>query len=421
MKTMTTLLVSLCISPVFAAETNYPDLPTFREVDEALNSHINVLNAEIGIKIEQVNQSKWRSGNYEFNVRAGTGQRKIGLPEDQTMHEWDFAIERPLRLPNKMLIDNEIGDEGVNRAEQAMGDAHHETGRILLHLWFNWQREQIQATQWQQQEDNFKQQASSTEKRFKAGDVPKLELNQAQAAISQASVALEQARLRAQLAASDLTRQFPNMRLPPQQVLSTPQPIEKDFGYWKDLILEHNHEIELAKSEKHIQQLLAERGRADRVPDPTIGLRYSNEMGGNEKVTSLYLSVPISFGLRGNNAQHAEYLAEIAQNREAATYRRLEGDIYVAHTQSVSSYQTWQQAQKAADSMRKNAELVSRAYTLGESSLSDTLSARRLALESTLTENVALLDANETRYRLLLDAHQLWPMAEHDEHPLENK
>ena len=343
------------------------------------------------------------------------------MPDDQTLREWDLAIERPLRLPNKMLIDGDIGDEGINRAEQALGDAHHETGRILLHLWFNWKREQAQTTQWQQQVDILKQQASSTEKRFKAGDAPKMELNQAQAAISQASVALQQAKLRTQLAGADLTRQFPNIQLPLQQVLSTPLPIEKDFSYWKDLILDHNHELELAKSEKRIQQLLAARGRADRVPDPTVGLRYSNEMGGNEKVTSLFLSVPISFGLRGNNARHAEYLAEIADNREVATRRRLEGDIYAAHAQAVSSYQTWSQAQQAADSLCKNAELVSRAYALGESSLSDTLTARRLALESTITEHVAQLDANESRYRLLLDAHQLWQVVEHDEHSVGNQ
>jgi outer membrane protein TolC len=361
-----------------------------------------------------------QSGNYEFNVRAGTGQREIMLP-DQRVREWDVAIERPLRLPNKILIDDDIGNEVVNRAEQALGDAHHETGRTLLHLWFNWLREQAQTTQWQQQVDILKQQATSTEKRLLAGDAPKMEWNQAQAAVSQASVSLQQAKLRTQLAGAELTRQFPAILLPPKQTLPMPIPVEHDFSYWKNQILDHNHEIELAQSEKRVQQLLAERGRADRVPDPTVGLRYSNEMGGNEKVTSLYLSVPLSFGLRANNAQHAEYLAEIANNRVVATRLRLEGDAYAAHAQAVSSYQTWQQAQQAAESLRKNAELVTRAYTLGESSLSDTLTARRLALESTLTENVAQLDANETRYRLLLDAHQLWTMPEHDEHAVGNR
>lgn len=408
------LLLALAAS-ANSAETSYPDLPPHAQVDSALDSHLNVLMATTGVKIEEVNQRKWHSGSYEFNLRAGSSQRKIDT-SGQALAEWDVTLERPLRLPNKMLLDGDIGDEGVNRAEQALGDAHHEAGRALLHLWFNWQREQAQASQWQQQVEILKQQAATTEKRFKAGDAPRMELNQAQAAVFQANVAQQQAKMRAQLAGSELTRQFPAIQLPPRQTLAIPLPPEHDFAYWKAKILDHNHELDLAASEKRIQQMLAQRSRAERIPDPTVGLRYANEMGGNEKITGIYISMPLSYSVRAANAQHAEYMAEIGRDREAAIRRRLEGDIYSAHTQAISSYQTWQQAQEAADKLRNNAELVTRAYTLGESSLSETLTSRRLALESTLAENITQLDANETRYRLLLDAHELWPMAEHEEH-----
>ncbi|NOT99296.1 MAG: transporter, partial [Sideroxydans sp.] len=58
---------------------------------------------------------------------------------------------------------------------------------------------------------------------------------------------------------------------------------------------------------------------------------------------------------------------------------------------------------------------IARAYRLGESSLGDTLVARRQALEASLAEILAQLDANESRYRLLLDAHQLWADPDHHE------
>ncbi len=54
------------------------------------------------------------------------------------------------------------------------------------------------------------------------------------------------------------------------------------------------------------------------------------------------------------------------------------------------------------------------AYSLGESSLGETLVARRQALEASLAESIARIDANEARYRLLLDAHQLW--IDNDQH-----
>lgn len=401
------LALSLYAVTTYAAGTNYPDLPPHDQVDAALSNHINVMNAETGVRIEEVNQRKWDSGNYEFNLRAGSSRRQIANT-GQKLKEWDVTLERPLRLINKVLIDSDIGEEVVARANFALGDARHEAGRTLLHLWFNWQREEMQVTQWQQQVENLTQQALTTDKRLKAGDAPRMELSQANAAVAQATVSLQQAKMRAELAGNELARQFPSITLPAQLSTSEPQPIPENLEYWKQTIIGDNHELEMVQSERRIQQMLAQRSRADRIPDPTLGIRYSSEMGGNEKVTGVILSIPISFGLRSANAENAEYQAQIAGDRENAVRRRLEGDIYAAYTQAINSYQIWLQASEAAASIRQNADLVARAYSLGESSLSETLTARRLALESTLSENLMRLDANEARYRLLLDAHQLW-------------
>ena len=401
------LSLSMLVVPAYAVETNYPDLPPHDQIDAALNNHISVLNAETGIRIEQVNQRKWESGNYEFNLRAGAARREL-QPSDIKLREWDVALERRLRLINKVMIDYDIGGEAVTRANHILGDARHEAGRALLRLWFNWQREQMQVTVWQQQVDILKQQAQTTAKRLIAGDAPRMEMSQANAVVAQASVSLQQAKMRAELAGNELARQYPLITLPPRLTTSEPQPIPDDFDYWKETILDHNHELEMVRSERRIQQMLAQRSRADRVPDPTVGVRVSNEMGGNEKVTGMYLSIPISFGLRSANAENAEYQAQIAGDRENAVRRRLEADIYAAHMQALIGYQIWTQARDAATSIRQNAELVTRAYSLGEISLTETLTARRLALESALSESLARLDANEARYRLLLDAHKLW-------------
>lgn len=399
-----------------AEEINRPDLPPPVQIESALSNHLPVLNAASELRMEHANQRKWNSGNYEFNLRAGTGQRKI-VDTGQNLKEWDVALERPLRLYNKVDIDEDIGISSVARAEYALGNARHNAGRTLLQLWFAWQREQAQADLWQQQVDILKQQAQMAEKRVKAGDAPKLELNQAQAAAAQAIVSWHQAHLRAQLAGNDLTRQFPAIRLPEKPSLATPQAVEPDLAFWKSRVLEHNHELGMVQEQSRVQQLLAQRSRADHLPDPTVGVRYSNEAGGSEKMTGVYVSVPISFGQRSATAEGVAQQAVIAADQEAFVKRRLEGDIYAAHTQAVSSFDTWQQAHEAAQAIRSNADLVGKAYVLGESSLSDSLTAHRFALESSLAESLAQLDANEARYRLLLDAHQLWPLGnDKDEH-----
>ena len=412
MKYLFILLATLWLRPVLALENTMQDLPPVAQVDEVLDNHISVLAAEKGVQVEQANQRRWDSGNYEFNVRAGSGQRNIAAT-GQTQREWDVAIERPLRLPNKVFMDGDIGEAGVSRAEYALGDARHEAARLLLHLWFNWQREQAQVSQWQQQVDILKQQTVMTEKRMRAGDAPKMELNQAQAAAAQAGVSLQQASMRALLAASEIKRPFPELQLPAAPVLAEPQPLQHDLAWWQEQVMSDNHELGMVQAESRVQQLLARRSSADRVPDPTVGLRYSNEKDGEEKVAGVYVSIPLSYGHRSATAEMSRLQADIAQGREVATKRRLEGDVFAAYTQAANSYLIWQQAQEAARSVRENAELVARANGLGESSLSDALNARRLALESSLAATMAQLDANETRYRLQLDAHLLWTLERH--------
>lgn len=404
----------LCLQALSAGaeELSRKDLPPSAQVETALHAHLDVRIAESNMHAEEANKRRWESGSYEFSVKAGTAQREVAAT-GQRQKEWDVAIERPLRMPNKMFMDSDIGSESVSRAEYALGDARHEAARSLLHLWFNWMREQTQVNLWQQQVTLLQQQVQLTEKRMRAGDAPKMELNQVQAVAAQSGVSLQQAQLSAQLAASALARPFPELKLPDALVMETPLPVDQELPYWEKLVMDDNHELAMVEADSRVQQLLAQRQRADRVPDPTVGLRYSSEKDGEEKVAGVYVSVPISFGVRGANADAAAQHALAAEAKVEATRRRLQGDVYAAYTQALNYYRIWQQADAAMGSVQQNAELLARAYTLGESSMTDLLNARRLALESALAANLAQLDANESRYRLLLDAHQLWKSPDH--------
>ncbi len=401
------LCAALTMATAQAGELLAPDLPPPTQIDRSLDDNLMMLNALNGLRIEQANQRKWNSGSHEFNLRGGAAQRHI-INSGQRLKEWDVALERALRLPNKVSIDSDIGEASVARAEFAVGDAHHEAGRLLLRLWFAWEREQLQVMLWQQQVASYAQQAEMVDKRVKAGDAPRLELNLAQAAQSQAQVSQQQAGLRAQMAANELQRQFPAIVLPEQVATPQPQPINDSYAVWQQRILADNHELGMAQAQAQVQKLLAQRGRAEEIPDPTIGMRYSSEMGGNERVAGVFLSVPLSFGQRAANAQVAEHQANMATDQAEFVKRRLQTDALAVYQQAVRSYTTWQQAHEASQAINANAEMMVKAYRLGESSLSESLSANRLAQDSTLSENLALLDANEARYRLELDAHLMW-------------
>ncbi len=90
--------------------------------------------------------------------------------------------------------------------------------------------------------------------------------------------------------------------------------------------------------------------------------------------------------------------------------RRLSAESDALFATARAAYDSAARAEQAAAGMRRNAELTSRAYALGESNLADVLLARRLAIETELAATLARLEAAESRYRLLLDAHELWPL-----------
>lgn len=397
----------LCLTASFSyAEA---DLPPHAQVDRALEEHILVLNAQAGMQIEQSEQRKRDTGEYEFTLHGATYRDRLQESNiENDYRDWEIAIERPLRLPNKVWIDSGIGAAALARGQHALGDARHEASRQLLRLWFAWQREQAQLMQWQAQLDILHQQAVITEKRIKAGDAPRMELNQVNATAAMSEVSMRQAKLRAALAADELKRQFPALPLPETPTLVEPQPITQSFSHWHDIMLDHNHEIGLAMAEADFQRGLAERASADRLPDPTLGLKYTSLLDRKQRVAGVYVSIPLGYSARSANADSAQAQARIAADQALALQRKVEGDIYLAYTHAVSSYEIWQQAATAASALRLNADLIARAYSLGESSLDATLISRRQALEATLAETLARLDANESRYRLLLDAHSLW-------------
>ena len=69
-------------------------------------------------------------------------------------------------------------------------------------------------------------------------------------------------------------------------------------------------------------------------------------------------------------------------------------------------------ARAAAEAMEGNARLAATAYRLGELSLTELLASQRLSIEARLAATLVQLEAAETRYRLLLDAHRLWDFDE---------
>ena len=408
MKVLPCVILLLPALVVAAPPDDTPDLPPRAVVASVLAGHPDVLAAKSGVRYEESNRDRLEAGEHEFSVSVGSARRRTEA--SRNLNEWDVAVERPIRLPGKARLDGELGSLGVAQAQSSLGDALHETARGLLRAWFGWLKARAQSDEWNSQASLLRRQGEVAARRVRAGDAPRLEQTLAEAAAAQAEAAALQAGMRTAVAAAELTQHYPGISLPEKPVLATPTPVDQPNAYWHERILQHNHELAAVRAEVKRRQALIARSQADEMPDPTVGVRHASEAGGNERVTGVYVSIPLPGRARTATTEGARAQMDMAVQKEAALLRKLNAEVAAAHAGATAAYEGWRKAQFAAQAMERNAELIARAYALGEAGLNDTLNARRLAVEGRLAAATAQLDAAEARYRLMLDAHQLWSL-----------
>lgn len=384
-----------------------PDLPPPPMVQKVLQSQPAVLAARAELSADEAQRVRLGAGTYEPTVRLNA-QRRRADELAARYGEWDVGLERTIRLPGKAQIDAQLGGRLVERGRSAYGDALHEAGRGLLRGWFVWLRENAQVRQWQAQVDVLREQLGVVDKRVRAGDAARLEASQAIAALDQADAQLSLARARERVAAAELSYRYAGIELPAAPVTVAPPSLDQPLEFWRERSLQESHELMLARHESARAQLTARRADADLRPDPTVGVRYASERSGSERVVGLSLAFPLPGQGRSALADAAGAMSQAAAQREAAILRKIEAEIAGQHAQAVAMHESWTRLQRVADLVEQNAGLLSRAYALGETPLGDLLTSRRQAVESRMAATIALLDAAEARYRMLLDAHLLW-------------
>ena len=406
MKRQLLLITCLLAGPSVAA-SDPADLPPTAQVEPALHAHPTVRAAEAGLRAEEANRDRLEAGPHEFALKL-SGQQRRDRPLDVTYHEHEVGIERAIRLPGKATTDAEMGKTGVEQARFLVGDALHESSRLLLKGWFDWQREMVAVQEWRKQVAILERQQEVVAKRVGAGDAARLEALLAQAQLLQAQAQLAQVQTRHDHAALEVSQNFPAIVLPQTIVAATPQLPADSADQWRERILEHNHELRVAMLATRRSRLTAQRLDADRFADPTVGLRMASERGGQEHIVGLQLTIPLGGSARAASARAGAAEADAASAREALVKARVEAEARRTVAAASSAYPQWLRLAEVARRMEDNANLLDKAWRLGEGHFGELQTARRQAIEARLAESQARLDANEARYRLLLDAHALW-------------
>lgn len=367
----------------------------------AANANLDVANQENGLLVRSP---------YEWTARATTQQRNVRSGERYT--EWNVGVERPIRLLNKATFDKNLGQKIVSESLASYGEAMHEAALELAELWANWlTAENILALE-SQNLSSIEKNLAAVEMRTKAGDASNLELNLARAELAEQQRLTVEARTQATVSLTKLNNRFPTF-MPTATDLPDPVPLYGNLEDWKERVITESDELKLAEIKVEKARIQADRLKADRIPDPTLGVFTASEVGGRERLVGVSVSMPIPTGLRNARGKKALAEVEVYKNEQSIVKRGLETKINSLWVNLQGLNNNFDLAQKNAQSMEKNAQLVQRAYTLGEADLQSLLLARRQAISANYTVLKTKSDSLKNYLELLVDAHLIWNL-EHE-------
>lgn len=347
---------------------------------------------------------------YEWTATLSSQRRS--LETGPRYNEWSATIERPWRLPGKAAADGNLARATLEEGVARVGEALHEVARELATSWLDWLGAQSARELAQSMQAASQANLDAVAKRLRAGDASKLDLNLAEGELAEQRRAANDTETQASVAWARLQARFPGIaRI--STPLAAPVSLSQEGEHLRNRILEHNDEIKLAQAQWQIARARAERARAERIPDPTVGLYTASEIGGQERIVGLSVSIPLPGGQRSRRADKAIYSVEAARQDLEQRKRKIEVEVAAAVATAEGTFRGVQIAEAGSRAMQESAQLMQRAYSLGEADLQSLLTARRQAAAAAHSALAARVAALKAYYLLLVDAHLVWDLS-HD-------
>ena len=345
---------------------------------------------------------------YEWAPKVMAQQRN--LRDGPSYFEWNAGIERTIRLPGRAAADRKLGRATLDESQARYGEALHEAARELMTLWVDWLAAERARDLAENNLHSAQESLAAVEKRTRAGDASKLDLSVARAELSEQRRVANDAKTLASVEWSRLSTRFPGMNAQ-MMALPEPLPISENAAFWRERILAESDELKLVQMGMQKAQALAQRLRASKFPDPTLGIYTASEIGGRERIFGVMVSIPIPGGVRDLRSARAIADVEVLRHEVERKKRQLESEIASAVVTAQGAYDSLQIAKEGAAAMRDNANLMQRAYLLGEAELQALLLARRQATAATNSALQAQTTALKSYYGLLVDAHLIWDLS----------
>ncbi len=347
---------------------------------------------------------------HEWTARV-QGQRRSYQDSGARSNEWSAQMERAIRINGKAGLDRQLRDLEAELGRARVGEARHEAARALSDAWTGVIVARGQHALLKEQLALAVNNLEAVQKRQRAGDASALDANVAQSEIGVVALETSQAATEVTKAESVLRVRFaaavPNgVVLPPPQAPLWPEP------RWRDRVLSEADPVKSAEIEWRRAGTMAARARADRLPDPTVGVFTAHEALRNERVVGVSVSFPFSGTYRSERALQAGKEADALQAAFEQVRREVELQAAQTYAEATGSLERWRIASEAARLAGDSARLMQRAYGLGEADLQALLLARRQASDAARAAVRAQGEAVRWEMRVLIDAHLIWDLAQ---------
>jgi hypothetical protein len=408
------VVLALCMPAVRAQGTLEAAGPSPLLPPEALVRQALTRSPAFGATLQEIELARlqgrqWVAGDPAWAATASTARRHIADALPARSGEWELGLQRNVRLPGKAAGYERATRSRFEQARTQVLKAWREQSRQLLDQCGLWWRESETSRVWELQVNLLLQQRDAVNSRKRIGTAATLEQNLAEAALAQARAQAEAASGRAVAARQVLERRFPELDLPVPLTVPAPAPLPGDDVRWLQRL--DSASVEVAAARQALAMAEAQRGvdESERRPDPTIALRVGSARNGAERLVGLSLSLPFGGDARQAVAQAAAARVVAGQSLLEDAQRQSEAASVQHLAAARTAYTSWLAHAESARSLAIATDGLARAYQLGEGSLADVLSARRLANEQQLALQLGTVEAWLLRHRVELEAGLLWP------------
>ena len=382
-----------------------PDLPPTELARLWIDQDAAVVEARRSLDAATHGAAALRASPYEWTGRATAQRRRYDSGGNS--NEWSAALERTIRIGGKSEIDRQLGDAELAIAQATIGEARRDSARALMELWLSVLAATRQHELLTEQLGFAQANHKAVETRRRAGDASQLDVNVARADLLEMQRQVIAARTSETKAKARLAARFPTAVYEPRP-LAEPAELEMAQAEWRERILSRSDSIRIARALFGKAELTAARAKADRIPDPTVGVYTASEAFRNERIVGLSFSIPLSGTYRSERMQQALREAEAARARVERQLRNKEIETAEAYVEAIGARERWRLALQGILTTRESARLTQRAYALGEADLQTLLLARRQALDAANAAESARVEALRWQYQLLVDAHLIW-------------